>query len=216
MIKGGDLVMPLFNLMHETQLSYDILQMDETSVQVLKEDGRPATAKSFMWVRRGGAPGQRIILFDYAPTRAGSVPMRILEEYKGCLQSDAYAAYDKLGRRDGVRHVGCLDRARRRFVEAVKAQHLVAGFERGLAPEALPNIRRIYAIEKFARDAQMSAEQRYKLCHEKARPIWDEFRAWFDRNLGAAPPSSYTGKAIPISPPSGRGSSGILTTDGSR
>ena len=50
MIRLGDLVMPLINLMHETQLSYDVLQMDETSVQVLKEDGRPATAKSFMWV----------------------------------------------------------------------------------------------------------------------------------------------------------------------
>ena len=64
MIRLGDLVMPLINLMHETQLSYDVLHMDETSVQVLKEDGRPATAKSFMWVRRGGPPGQRIILFD--------------------------------------------------------------------------------------------------------------------------------------------------------
>ena len=47
--------------------------------------------------------------------------MRLLEDYKGYLQSDAYAGYDKPGRRDGVKHVGCLDRARRKFVEAVKA-----------------------------------------------------------------------------------------------
>ncbi|MFM7386058.1 MAG: IS66 family transposase [Betaproteobacteria bacterium] len=196
MIKSGDLVLPLINLLGETQLAYDVLQMDETSVQVLKENGRPATTKSFMWVRRGGPPGQRIILFDYAATRAGSVPMRILEEYKGYLQSDGYAAYDKPGRRDGVAHVGCLDHARRKFVEAVKAQHAAAGAERGLAPEALLVIRRIYAIEKLAREAQMSASLRHKLRHEKARPIWDELRAWLDRSLGAAPPSSYAGKAI--------------------
>jgi hypothetical protein len=54
----------------ETQLGYDILQMDKTGVQVLKEDGRAAKDKSFMWVRRGGAPGQMIVLYDYAATRA--------------------------------------------------------------------------------------------------------------------------------------------------
>jgi transposase len=46
MIKMGDLIVPLINLMNETQLSYDILQMDETTVQVLKEPGRAATSKS--------------------------------------------------------------------------------------------------------------------------------------------------------------------------
>lgn len=196
MIKLGELVTPLVNLMSEAQLAYDILQMDETSVQVLKEDGRSAQAKSYMWVRRGGPPGQRIILFDYAPSRAGAIPMRILEDYKGYLQSDAYAAYDKPGRRDGVKHVGCLDHARRKFVEAVKAQHAIAGAERGLAPEALLIIRKIYAIEKLARDASMTPEERYRLRDENARPLWDELRAWIGKNRNATPPQSLTGKAI--------------------
>jgi transposase len=196
MIRLGDLVMPLINLMHEAQLSYDVLQMDETSVQVLKEDGRPATAKSFMWVRRGGPPGQRIILFDYAPSRAGAIPMRLLDEYKGYLQSDAYSAYNAPAKRDGVTHVGCLDHARRRFVEAVKAQHAVAGMERGLAPDALLIIRKLYVIEKLARDAGMTPEQRHRLRNGKARPIWGELRTWLDKNRNATPPQSLTGKAI--------------------
>ena len=165
-------------------------------MQVLKEDGRPATSKSIMWVRRGGPPRQRIILFDYAPTRAGRVPLQILDDHKEYLQSDADAAYDKPGRRDGVRHVGCLDHARRNFVEAVKAQHAVAGAEHGLAPEALLIIRKIYGIEKLMRDAKMSADQRHTLRAETARPIQDELRAWLDRNLGAASPQSYTAKAM--------------------
>jgi transposase len=196
MIRLGDLVLPLINLMHETQLAYDVLQMDETSVQVLKEDGRPATAKSFMWVRRGGPPGQRIIVFDYAPSRAGAIPMRLLDDYRGYLQSDAYAAYNAPARRDGVIHVGCLDHARRKFVEAVKAQHTIAGMERGLAPEALLIIRKLYVIEKLARDAGMTPEQRHRLRNEKARPIWDELRTWLDGNRNATPPQSLTGKAI--------------------
>ena len=122
MIKLGGLVTPLINLFNDIQLGYDVMQMDETTVQVLKEDGRAAKDKSFMWVRRGGPPGQSVILFDYATTRAGAVPMRLLEDYQGYLQSDDYSGYNAAGRRDGMIHVGCLDHARRRFVDAVKAR----------------------------------------------------------------------------------------------
>ena len=37
MIRCGDLIVPLINLMSDTLLDYDIVQMDETSCQVLKE-----------------------------------------------------------------------------------------------------------------------------------------------------------------------------------
>jgi len=60
MIRLGELIVPLINLMEEEQLAYDILQMDETTVQVLKEDGRAAQTKSRMWVRRGGPPDKPI------------------------------------------------------------------------------------------------------------------------------------------------------------
>ena len=196
MIKLGELVQPLIDLFNAQQLAYDVLQMDETSVQVLKEDGRAAKDKSYMWVRRGGAPGQTTILFDYAASRAGAVPLRLLADYQGFLQTDDYSGYNATGKQDGVKHVGCLDHARRKFVEAVKAQHAIAGQERGLAPQALVIIRKLYAIEKLARDAKMSAEQRHKLRQEKSKPIWDELRAWLDKNLGATPPQSLTGKAI--------------------
>ena len=86
--------------------------------------------------------------------------------------------------------------ARRKFVEAVKAQHAVAGGERGLAPQALLIIRKIYAIEKLARGANMTADERHRLRNEKARPLWDELSAWLAGNRHATPPQSLTGKAI--------------------
>ena len=85
MIRTGELVIPLINLMHEAQFGYDVLQMDETTVQVLKEEGRAAEAKSRMWVRRGGPPQAPIIMFDYDPSRAGAVALHLLEDYKGFL-----------------------------------------------------------------------------------------------------------------------------------
>ena len=39
--------------------------MDETTVQVLNEPGKTAQSKSYMWVMRGGPPGQSSIIFHY-------------------------------------------------------------------------------------------------------------------------------------------------------
>lgn len=46
--------------------------MDETPVQVLKEDNRRAKTKTYFWVFRTGEDGLNpIILYNYTPTRAG-------------------------------------------------------------------------------------------------------------------------------------------------
>ena len=65
MIRMGDLIMPLINLMDDAQLGYDYLQMDETSVQVLKEPGRAAQSKSYMWVQERDS-GLRLSLRSYS------------------------------------------------------------------------------------------------------------------------------------------------------
>ena len=194
MIRLAELILPLIKLLHETQVSYDVLQMDETTVQVLKEDGRAAQAKSRMWVRRGGSPKTPVILFDYEPTRSGAVAWRLLEDFKGILQSDGYSGYTAVGKRDGIVHVGCLAHARRKFDEALKAQKATG--RGGLAAEGLALIQRIYRVEKLAREAKLTPEQRKKLRDERARPIWDELRRWLDAKRGHAPPQTLVGKAM--------------------
>jgi len=194
MIRLAELILPLIKLLHATQVSYDVMQMDETTVQVLKEDGRSAQAKSRMWVRRGGSPKTPVILFDYEPTRSGAVAWRLLEDFKGILQSDGYSGYTAVGKRDGIVHVGCLAHARRKFDEALKAQKATG--RGGLAAEGLALIQRIYRVEKLAREAKLTPEQRKKLRDERARPIWDELRRWLDAKRGHAPPQTLVGKAM--------------------
>jgi hypothetical protein len=194
MIRLGELVVPLINLMEETQLAYDVLQMDETVVQVLKEDGRAAQSDSRMWVRRGGPPDKPAILFDYDPSRSGKVAWRLTQDFKGYLQSDGFSGYEAVGKRDGVVHVGCLAHARRKFDEALKAQPV--GHRSGLAAEGVALIQRIYRIEKAAREARLTPEQRKKLRDESARPIWDELRRWLDAKRSHVPPQLLTGKAM--------------------
>ncbi len=62
----------LINLMRDRLLDYDIVQMDETQVQVLKEAGRRAQSQSYLWVQRGGPPDERVILYDYDASRSGA------------------------------------------------------------------------------------------------------------------------------------------------
>jgi transposase len=194
MIRLGELIVPLINLAEEVQLAYDVLQMDETTVQVLKEDGRPAQSQSRMWVRRGGPPDKPVILFNYEPTRSGKVAWRLTEDFKGYLQSDGFSGYDAVGKREGIVHIGCLAHARRKFDEALKAQR--PGDRGGLAAEGLALIQRIYRIEKAAREANLTPAQRKQLRDERARPVWGELRRWLDAKRGQAPPQMLIGKAM--------------------
>ncbi len=196
MIRAGELVVPLLNLMNETVLDYDILQMDETPVQVLKEAGRAAASRSYMWVRRGGPPDSPIILFDYAPSRGAEVPERLLQGYRGYLQSDDYQGYAGVGAWPGVTRVGCMGHARRKFDEAVKAQAKAKTGRGGLAREGLKHIARIYAVEREARDKKLGPEARLALRQEKARPHWEALEDWLEKSLKQVPPGTLTGKAL--------------------
>ena len=82
-IQAGRLVQPLINLMRDRLLAHDYVQMDETTVQVLKEPGKAPQSKSYIWVQRGGPPDAPLILYDYDPSRSQQVPLRLLEGYKG-------------------------------------------------------------------------------------------------------------------------------------
>jgi transposase len=53
-IGASQALQPLANLMRDVLLESDVIHMDETRVQVLKEPGRDPSTQSFMWVQKGG------------------------------------------------------------------------------------------------------------------------------------------------------------------
>lgn len=192
MIQVGSLIQPLINLLRDRLLAYDILQMDETTVQVLQEPGKTAHSKSYLWVQRGGPPDQRVVLYDYDPGRGAGVPKRLLEGFKGYLQTDGYDGYNAVVAVNGLTHVGCMAHARRKFSEAVKAQGKKK--QRGKAHRGLALIQKLYRVEKQTRT--LNAEERHAHRQRHARPILDELRAWLDDALPQVPPTSATGKAL--------------------
>jgi len=192
MIRSGTLIQPLINLLRDRLLEYDIVQMDETPVQVLTEPGKRAQSKSYIRVQRGGPPDRPVVLYDYDPGRGAGVPKRLLEGFSGYLQTDGYDGYNAVVAANGLTHMGCMAHARRRFSDAVKAQG--RNRKRGKAHRGLSLIRKLYRLEGQAR--KLTADERYARRQKHARPILDEIRSWLDDALPQVPPSSATGKAL--------------------
>lgn len=107
----------IYDRLHARLLKHDILHADETTLQVLKEPGRLAQTKSYMWLYRTGREGPPIVLYDYQTTRAAKHPERFLSGFKGYLQTDGYSGYRRL---TNVKLAGCWAHARRKFTEALK------------------------------------------------------------------------------------------------
>ena len=192
MIRAGTLIQPLINLMQDRLLAYDIIQMDETTVQVLKEDGKAAQSKSYLWLQRGGPPDKPVVLYDYDPGRGAAVPTRLLAGFTGYLQTDGYDGYNAVVAKNKLTHVGCMAHARRKFSEAVKAQGKKK--KRGKAHRGLALIQKLYRVEKQSR--KLDPEDRHAKRQQQARPVLDELRAWLDEALLQVPPTSATGKAL--------------------
>lgn len=189
MVAAGELVAPLIERMSIHLRRYDIVQMDETRVQVLKEPNRSAKAQSWMWVMRGGPPAQRVIRFHYEQSRASSVPMALLRGYAGYLQSDGYVGYGAVTRDPGIIGLGCWVHARRGFY---KAQQAMPKGKTGRPHEALSMIGRLYRLEREWRS--LTAEQRTVRRQAEARPIVETFGAWLTKQ--DVNPQSLLGKAV--------------------
>ena len=185
---------PLINLITEKILEGRVINIDETTLQVLAEPSRKATSKSYMWVFRRGDPHRPAIIYQYHPTRAGDVARTFLGDFKGVIQTDGYSGYDFLDHREEVRHAGCLAHVRRKFMDLIKAQ----GKNRpsGSADQALAYIQQLYGLEKQARQQKLSAEEILTLRREQARPIMEQFHQWLCKRSSQAPPKGLLGKAI--------------------
>ncbi|MFT5728822.1 MAG: transposase [Desulforhopalus sp.] len=73
----------LLLLLEQEVRSGPLINIDETTVQVLDEPGRAASTKSYMWVCRGGPPDSPAVLYHYSPSRSSDVARTLLMGYKG-------------------------------------------------------------------------------------------------------------------------------------
>ena len=191
MQKCGLLLQPLINLIHEKVLEQKYLHMDETIVQVLNEPSRAAESQSYMWVLRSTLPTCAAVLFHYEPTRSGSVPTLLLQEFTGALMADGYSGYNAVCNKNSIRRLGCWAHARRKFIEAQKLQ---PKGKVGKADQGLAFIQSLYRIEQTLNDK--TSEEKLMSRQQQSQPILEKIKVWVEKSVPQTPPQSPIGKAL--------------------
>ena len=195
-VRLGVAVQPIINLLRDHLLDSAIVYGDETVVQVLKEPGRAAQSKSYLWAQMNGT-GPPVRLFSYAPSRSTAHALTL---YAGCkpgaaLMTDGYEPYNEVARVHALLHLGCWAHARRYLIEAEqaipkphRAEHPVTGF--------ITRIGKLFAVEAKAQDAGMTPTERQRLREEFSRPLLAEIEERLLRHLHTVLPQSLFGKAL--------------------
>jgi len=182
-----ELLQPLSEALRGEVLRAPYLMADETPIRVL-DSGQPGKCHlGYHWVYY--APLARLAYFDYQPSRSRDGPQQMLKNFAGYLQTDGYIAYEAITCRPEVTALGCMAHARRYFVEA-KDNDLAR------ADWMLSQMQQLYQIERQAREANLSHDERYRLRQESARPILLTIKAWLDQQVREVLPKSDMGKAI--------------------
>src|SRR5256712_1352886 len=178
---------PLFQ-----QLKFDLktkgyLQVDETGIKVLESDKKGACHLGYYWTYHSPLDG--LVVMDYQPTRGAVATKEMLASFRGYLQSDGYAVYDKIGQRAEVTPVACWAHARREFERALDNDTIRAG-------KALALIQRLYGVERKAKEAQLQPDQLKQLRLDESLPVLNELGKWIFAEVKNTLPKSQIGKAM--------------------
>ena len=202
-VRVGQAVQPIINLLRDHLLDAPITHGDETRVQVLKEPGRAAQTQSFMWAQMtdGSGPdgtGPPIRLFGYSPSRGAVAAMPLYAGIRtgGALMSDGYDVYDQIARAYGLVHLGCWTHCRRYFVEAADALPKSARTPDKPALQFIALIGQLYAVESRAQDRKMTPQERLVERQRHSVPVLERIQALLLTHLHAVMPESLLGKAL--------------------
>jgi transposase len=192
MISCGMLAQPIINLMMDRHREYHIGYSDESEIQVLKELGRDAKAKSYMWAFGGGRPEEFSWVFNYEPSRGSKIPLEYWDGFKGYIHVDGYGGYHKLEDKNEIFIVNCMAHARRRFAEVAK----LSKKKNGVSHEVIKRIAGLYKIEKELKIKEATADAIKSARQEKSKPILESLKIYLEEKQAGVLPKSHLGLAI--------------------
>jgi transposase len=183
MAQCAERLRPLVELMRQRVVQSDVINADETPVRVLDRT-RNTTRKGQFWTYI--TPGDHgYTIYVYRDSRSRDGPAEFLEDFRGYLQTDAYAAYESVVLESAGRMipVGCWAHARRNFFDARLSQPREAHYVLGL-------IAQLYDIEDAIR--LLGPDERKAVRQEKSVPVLDRLEAYLrEQKDGALPKSKY-------------------------
>ena len=163
------------------------IHTDDTPITVLDPGVKPVgSRRGYMWVYIGERDD---VVFEYTNSRKRDGPESFLEGYRGYLQADAFAGYNRIYAGGDVLEVACWAHARRKFFEA----------QSSCGPEArrvLELIGRLYAVERRAKRLEVEPERLLAWRQRHSRRRLTQLRAELDRLSLVVLPRSALGAAI--------------------
>ena len=202
-VRVGQAVQPIINLLRDHLLDAPITFGDETRVQVLKEPGRAAQAQSFMWAQMtdGSGPawtGPPIRLFGYSSSRGAGAAQGLYAGMRvgSVLMSDGYEVYNQIAQMHQLVHLGCWAHCRRYFIEAVDALPKGARTPEQPAVQFIELIGQLYAVESRAQDLKMGPPARLGERQRYSVAMLKRIQALLLTHLHAVVPGSLLGRAL--------------------
>lgn len=165
---------------------------DDTPIGVL-DPGRGRTKTGRLWAyarddRPWAGPDPPAAVYFYSPDRKGERPAAHLKGFKGVLQVDGYAGFERLTEGGNIILAACWAHVRRKFYDV----HGATGSP--IAAEAIRKIAEIYAIE--ARVRGQSPKARRAARRAEARPRIKALKASLEAELPRLPGRGKLAEAI--------------------
>ncbi len=186
------LIEPLVEAIHDHVLAASKLHADDTPVPVLAPGtGKTRTGRLWTYVRDdrpADDPTPAAVLFRYSPDRKGEHPQAHLQDFRGILQADGYAGFDRLYATGRITEAACFAHVRRKFYDI----HLADASP--IAREALDRIAALYAIESEIRGRPPEMRQAARAA--RAGPLLDAFHRYLRATLTQVSSKSALAGAI--------------------
>jgi len=187
---------PIFERLAADLKSSSKLFMDETTAPVL-DPGRGRTKSGYLWSlardeRSWNGTDPPAVAYFYAPSRAGKHGEAFLDGFRGILQVDGYAGYNRLTRstRKGgpVQLANCWSHARRKLYDVAQT---------GTSPIAEEGLQRIAGLYKIETDIRgQDADARRQVRQQNAKPLIEAFEIWLNANRARVSRGSRLGQAL--------------------
>ncbi len=189
---ASSLLSPLVEAIHKYVMRAEKLHADDTPVPVLAPGtGKTKTGRLWTYVRDDRPSGSETppaVLFRYSPDRKGEHPRQHLNTFRGILQADGYAGFDRIYEQGRITEAACWAHVRRKFYDIHVADISP------LAQEALERIGVLYGIEREIRGRPPA--ERKAVRQARAGPLLDAFHAWARTTLAQVSNKSALAGAI--------------------
>jgi transposase len=183
---------PLVEALKSYVLSAEKLHGDDVPVPVLElGNGKTKTGRLWTYVRDDHPAGSNTasaVWFAYSPDRKGEHPASHLKNYRGILQADGFAGFNKLYETGAIAEAACWAHVRRKFFD------LHQGHASPVAKEALERIAQLYGIEKEIRGRSPAERREVRLA--RSRPLLEAMQVWLKATMSKLSRKSELARAI--------------------